>query len=223
LMWFLGGILAAVAVVFWPPGVLNSYLLYSTTGPSVGLNFGGFWVWSLAGLPGFGSAKAWLYANSSVVFLVCTALATVVALAVAARLALTKVVGLVRAEFVAACVLGFVAIYLVTPTVQPQYLIWILPFLLLAFAWDRRFLIPFLTASTLPVVFYLLGLGGPGYLFQGLALYTHTFSTGQIVASIQAFYPYGGEIALLTTVPTFLALLYGFLLSLEPRVREASS
>lgn len=210
------GVGLAGAVVFWPPGVLSDYLLYSGTGPSVGLNYAGFWVWSLGDLPRYLLIRALLYQDSIAVFWISTFVAVVISLAIGAACFRRRVATPYSPVFLAYCILAFSAVYLVTPTVQVQYLIWILPFLLLATLADSLYLWAVGAVSTLPSIFYLLGLGGPAYHFEALGLYTQTTTLSALTTSIRYFYPLQSTIAAWTEIPTFGALLFAMIISLTP-------
>ena len=100
------------------------------------------------------------------------------------------------------------AAYLPATVLQPQYLLWILPWIILLVLRFREGWGAFLVLSTVPVILYLLGVGGPAYFLASTALFWGSPSLQWI--SVQMLYWYSQLPLLLEVsfVPTFAVTLY---------------
>ncbi len=222
---FVGSAMVTGAVFFLPSGVLSDYLLYSTTGASAGEGFWGFGVWSWLSVPALNSPGRWLTLHTTEV-LVATAV-------LAALLLLSAWVWVWRSQAKLAFSppmlwAGFATIYgswLLNPAVHPQYVEWILPFLLLQVVLLREGRWLYWSASVLATVFYLFTLGNPLLFFEPLALFTSLAPMSFFLAPFPLFEPLSPWFNALTTVPVSIALfvsLYRQLGKLRAAGRVAS-
>jgi GPI transamidase subunit PIG-U len=223
--WFLVGGGVSALVVLWPPSLLSQFIVSFSAGPKVGNQFGGFWIWSLTSLPGpgFQELAQTLTANSLIVSVGGSAIAAISVVYLALVWTTTRSF---RSETLAlsyTMVASVVAIYFALPIVQPQNLIWLLPFLLLGAMAAKSLRIPFVVVSTAPVVFYFIGLGGPLNLFQGLAVFTRVVTVPAVVQSVTWFAGYQYVVFPLVLVPTFAALILTLFESLHLRRVEADA
>jgi hypothetical protein len=212
-----GGAVAAV-VVLWPPSLLHDFITSFGTGPGVGNQFGGFWIWSLVSIPWspLHRLSNLLTQNSIDVSLACAAVAVVLVLYLAARWIRARGPEPGLPAVTTTLLAAILAVYFVLPIVQPQNLIWLLPYLLLACCWANRvYRIPFAVVSVAPVVYDLVVLGGPLYYFQQLAEFTHLVSPQTVIASVTQFAGYQPTLYPLVLVPTFGVLLFVLVTSLR--------
>lgn len=214
---FLAGGAAAGLVALWPPGILSQFISSFSGGPRVGQQFGGLWLWSVVSLPfpSVGEFSRALTANSVYVSLFgATAAAALVAF-FAIRWALSRGFQSETTAMIYAMVASILSIYFVLPVVEPQNLIWVLPYLLLGCVTTRSFRVPFVAASTLPVAFSLVALGGPLYYLQGFAVFTNVLSAQTVVTSVTQFTSLYFVTFPLLMIPTFAALLLAFVHSVR--------
>ena len=118
--WLVVGCGVTLLVGLWPPGVFTQYVTDALTGTNVGLSFGGFWIWSVTSLPGFGNLGSFLTTNSKQVFYSTTAIAIVICLFFAIRLAQHAPRAISIREVSAAGFLCIIGVYFDTSIVQPQ-------------------------------------------------------------------------------------------------------
>jgi hypothetical protein len=209
-----------IALTFWPPGLLGTYLTVVTTGPSVGESFGGLWVWSLTSLPGAGGFRAFLSSHTAIVLFATTAGAVAAILYLAFRfLRPSPTEEAFPRQLVGSFILGLLAIYTTLAIVQPQYLIWILPFLVLYGAAFGRFVRSMAWISVFASLFVTVGLGGPLFLFQPLVFFAGAIPLSDDIVSLRTGILASQYVIPLTTVLTFLALLLtGYRLVRGPRL-----
>lgn len=204
---FLSGVALPIALFFAPLGGPQVYLEYLTTGPRVGESFGGFGPLAWLSLIQNSTVQSILQENTAPILLVLTIIAVVVSLLLSIvvwgvhqrSLQITKVIDIL--------VLIVTFSYLAVAYVQPQYLIWILPYLILGFVARRVKGWQLAIVSVLPALGYIFGLGGPLYFFEILGVTTHTLSLGWILSNVAYWYHLQWAILILTSVPTSLALL----------------
>lgn len=220
--WFLAGGALAGLVVLWPPSLLSQFITAFSTGPSVGQQFGGFWIWSVVTVPApeFHQLSHLLSTNSVTVELV----GAVVAVALVTYFGLTWATARrFKSEFSAlnyTMIVSIIAVYFVLPIVEPQNLIWLIPFLLLGCLSSKSLRLPLAVVSILPVFFDLIALGGPLYLFQGLGVYTNVVSPGTVVSSVTWFASFQHISFPLILIPTFGILVLAFIRGVRLRRSE---
>jgi Gpi18-like mannosyltransferase len=102
-----------------------------------------------------------------------------------------------RRHFLETFLLGHVAIilviYVTTLIVNPQYIVWILPFLILEWGLYKHNLIKLSLLSILASMF-LIGIGGLLFFFRPLAVFTSLISVNTVYSSISFFENYGWPI-----------------------------
>lgn len=224
---FLGLFIVGLAIpllgVFWTPGLLQQYYVYAFTGASVGEGYGGFWIWSFTSFSGFHPVGGWLTTHSAIVTDVSLAFGGCVAAALASvpywsrRFRDPK---LLASSALFLC--GICASYFADAVVQPQYIIWMLPFMALWAGTKRSLLALLLAISALAVAFDNLAVG-PLYYWQALTYYFGTPSQSLLVSSSNFFYHHELISYPLTFIPGFVAVVAFLILTLrETRVTERS-
>ncbi|MFY9717300.1 MAG: glycosyltransferase family 87 protein [Thermoplasmata archaeon] len=190
-LWFMIGFSAVLCLVFWPPGIISQWLSLFFTGTGRGGEpFGGFNQWSVLTIHGARGLSAFLTANADTIIIV-TALEVLLGFGyVAWRTATTLSkstedrLGYWDGTFLFAVCLT----YIVVPLVQPQYLIWVMPWLILvtlvhsarsALAWGS-----FTTVTVGVVLFYFFGLTSPLFFFQPFVLRSHWIGFGVYESSL---------------------------------------
>ncbi|HXX88540.1 MAG TPA: hypothetical protein VEH86_08860 [Candidatus Acidoferrum sp.] len=107
-----------------------------------------------------------------------------------------------RRHFLETFLLGHTAtilvVYVTTLVVNPQYIVWVLPFLILEWGLYKHNLIKLSLLSILASMF-LIGIGGFLFFFRPLALFTPLLSANSVYSSINFFENYGGWPILFTS------------------------
>jgi hypothetical protein len=220
--WFLAGGAIAGVVVLWPPSLLGQFITSFSTGPQLGQQFGGFWIWSLVSipLPVFRQLSHFLTAHSIVVEVAGALTAIFLVTYFAVRWVKAPQFRSDTTALSYTMISSILAVYFVLPIVEPQNLIWLLPFLVLGWVGTKSLRLPLVAVSVLPVLFDLVALGGPLYFFQGLAVFTNVVSPQTVVSSITQFASYQYISFPLTLVPTFSFLVLAFIHSVRLRRAE---
>lgn len=162
------GTLTPVAV-FLAPGLLSQFLSSSTLGVQTGQQgYAGFGFWGFFSLPGLAQAGMVLGA-SLYSFVAVLSSAVLISVLVALRHVSNQHLNSIRdTAWVQAAFLIVVSAYLIPVVNQPQYTVWVLPFVLLLGLRDRLFKGAYVAFSLLPTAFYLILLGGPLLYFLPL-------------------------------------------------------
>ncbi len=179
---FGAGVLISVGVFLAP--LVNSNIIHDIFSRTVATTLGGLSLFNVAYCPGF----EWLLpfiANH--IRLVSTSLTALL-------LAMTMLISLIalfsRRDFLEGFILGHIAILLVTYltslTVNPQYILWILPFLTLSYGLFKRNLRKLILLSASALIFSI-GLTGPLYYFYPLAIFTPVLSVRTVYANVYLF------------------------------------
>jgi hypothetical protein len=183
---FLGGLAFTAAVLFvLLPSFTGTNILsssfYSISSTVVGYvsPVGGLNVWSLKWLPGLGYFDSWVISHSYVLtvprFVGIPLLAVLLGVLLRKRLAQGDIVRPVLIGSTAV----MIATYFTIPVVQPQYIIWLLPYLVLGsllYGWYKiRFHLVWFFAVALE-----LAIQGPFTFLYPLALYT-PFLSSQVI------------------------------------------
>lgn len=200
------GVGVALVATLWPPGVLTSFITDLTTGPNVGLNLAGFWVWSVLALPGFSLFRPELAYYSLLIVITCAIVTAASLLAIAASFLMGQSepnVKLLMPYVGFSIIMG----YTILPITQPQNILWILPFALFL-AIEQRTATPIAVGlSILPSIFLWVGLGGALYLAQGFAVYTSILSPSVVSRSVTSAVSLQFIWFPLTEVLTFVVLI----------------
>lgn len=183
---FVAGLAVPVAAVLAVPGLLSTYISSATVGPSRGALYQGFGFWGVFSIPGLRTADRWLSnAPGTLVVAGFAIVAGVIALAVAFRVLRVEHAEQITSRFWAlaasACCLGA---FLVPQVFQPQYVVWVLPFVALLSLGNRSYRILYVVLSAIPAAFYFI-LAGPYLNFLPLWYNYHLVSYPVIYSSIK--------------------------------------
>jgi len=168
------------------PGLLSTYFASGLVGPTRGTGlYQGFAFWSVFAIPGLKGADHWLSGlpgTWTVLGFLALAVAVGVMLAVLLfRRPAPETLGS-RLWIVTAAATTMFA-YPIAETVQPQYLVWVLPFLALLAVRSRRHRLLYVLFSVIPAAFYFL-LDGPLLNFLPLWYNYHVISYAQMQSSV---------------------------------------
>ncbi len=194
------GVVGMAALVFWPSGLLQGYSGLITVGPTLGENHGGFGIWSWVQIPTFGAVQWELYWNTGLVMVLTTISAVLLAIVVALAYLRRSRTGKTDREWLLAFVATSFVSLIAFAAVQPQYLLWVLPGMIIVAAVERRFRSSIVIVTAAGVIFYLFGLSSPLLFLQPLATYTTLLSWSTITNSILASLDRVGWIALVSSI-----------------------
>lgn len=192
---FVAGTAMTLVIFIFP--VLNSNLwhdVFSRT--EIIPTLGGLTLFNIAYAPGFEWLLPFISSNATLVSLGLIALCFVMTM-------LISVVSFLRRQnFLRNMVLGHVSIllttYLTSLTVNPQYILWVLPFLVLGYGLYQHNLNKLNVLSISSLVF-LMSLSGPLFFIYPSAIYAHLISVDAIYANVYFFEHIGGWILLLVS------------------------
>lgn len=206
--WFFLGVGILPAVVFAAPGLLEQFLVLSTVGPRGAQQlYGGWGYWGFFSIPQLGPERAALHASSLLDVLVLGTIAVVLVCAVAFLYWRRTSIGTSRNDlWIPAAAVSVMAAFLIPTVVQPQYSLWILPFLVLFVLRDRWGGPFYLILSVLPALFYFTLLGGPYLMFLPLSFTYHAVPFGAYSAS-SLYWIHQGPNYYWTMLPLFSATL----------------
>lgn len=223
---FLGGTVAALALVFWPAGVLSEWVSLFFTGTSRGgERFGGFNEWAVTGLPNWRAGSAEITAHAEIAILASVAVVAAGLLFGVWRVLRTRksLESLRQAFWDGTFLFGVCLTYVLVPLVQPQYLVWVLPWLIVSgmahrirsvYVWGA-----FAVITGGAVSFYLFGLTSPLFFFQPMAFYTHLLSLSSLRASLAYWSAVSPVIAPYFQIVVALAILVAGALGVEISAR----
>jgi hypothetical protein len=203
-----------LVLVFWPPGVFQQWFTLFFTGTSRGGEpFGGFNEWAFLSLPGASPTSALLTANATKVLA-----AAIIELLIAFVYILWQTVSSAPRHGAAldrywdgVFVLALCLTYLIVPLAQPQYMLWVLPWLVLVvllysftqwFAW-----VPYAVISGGVTLFYFFGLTSPLFFFQPLVFNTRLLGLQALQASLTYWSGISLSLDPLFEIPVALMLL----------------
>ncbi|MGA8303733.1 MAG: glycosyltransferase family 87 protein [Thermoplasmata archaeon] len=192
-LWAAGGVIGGVAVpvvaVVAVPGLLSEFVQSALVGPSrAGGVYQGFGFWGFFSVPGIHSADQWISAFGGTTTVIVGAGLAVAIAVIAAAVLLRAPRGEVTqpARWLPWATLVSVGAFLIPQVVQPQYMIWCLPFLILLVPEGRRYLAIFLVVSVGPALYYFT-LGGPLLNFLPLWYDFHVVPYQLYLSSINAW------------------------------------
>jgi len=186
LLRFVAGMAVPVLALLAAPGLLSTYIWSAIVGPSRGqASYRGFGFWGFFSIPGLQGADHWLSnlpgTCSTVAFVVA---AFAIALVVAARFLRTDgSESLGSRPWVLAAAATTMGAFLIPQVFQPQYVVWVLPFVALLTLGKRSFKVVYVLLSAVPVIFYFV-LGGPLLNFLPLWYEYHLVSLAAVQSSI---------------------------------------
>lgn len=218
---FVAGMMVTFLIFLLP--LVNSNLVHDVfSRTSIIPTIGGLTLFNVAYCPGFEWLLPFISANATLVSM------SLVILSFFMTIFISVVSFFRRSDFLRTMVLGHIAIllttYLTSTTVNPQYMLWILPFLVLSYGLYRYNLIKLNVLSVSSLVF-LMGLSGPLFFIYPLATHVRLVNVDTINTNVYFFEHIGGWALLL--VPgilgaiTLLICLMTTLRSLLKRERES--
>jgi Gpi18-like mannosyltransferase len=186
------GILASF-VMFLPP-LINTNVLHDVSSKATVATLGGLSPFDIAYYPRFDWLLPFIFAHASLVTDSLLILLSIIIVLV------SVVVFLRKGDLVETFVLGHIAIllaiYLTSLTVNPQYILWILPFLILSYGLFHYNLKNMILISISALAFWI-GLTGPLFYLYPLAVFARIFSVKTIYANVFFFQHVQGWIILL--------------------------
>ncbi len=203
------GTSAVLAGLFLPLSTAQSYLASFATGPTVGQNHGGFGLWSWVQLPHLTPIHWWLFWTTAPI----TAGMEAVAVGLAVAVALVYLRRRPRAGWdplrtFGAATLTALAPLLTRNVVEPQYLLWVLPWIAITAAVTVHYRWPLVTVTLAGLGFLLFGLGGPLYWLEPMAVFTPYLSWGAFTQNLAAWAPIAALVAPICSVVGAGALAY---------------
>ncbi|MHB1435321.1 MAG: glycosyltransferase 87 family protein [Thermoplasmata archaeon] len=203
------GAAAVLTWVFLPLSTARAYLGSLFTGPTVGQSHGGFGLWSWVQLPHLTPVNWWFFWNTAPITTAMEVVAVGLALAVALLyLARRPKEGIDPVRTFGAATLTGLATLLTMNVVEPQYLIWILPWLVITAAVTEHFRWSLVAVTAAGLGFLLFGLGGPLYWLEPVAVFTPYLSWGAFTQNLAAWAPTAALVAPICFVVGALALAY---------------
>jgi hypothetical protein len=203
------GASAVLAWVFLPLSTAQTYLASFTTGPTVGQNHGGFGIWSWVQLPHLTPIHWWLFWNTAPITAGMDAVAVALALAVAVvYLSRRPREGVDPLRTFGAATLTALAPLLTQNVVEPQYLLWVLPWIAITAAVTVHYRWALLTVTAAGLGFLLFGLGGPLYWLEPVVVFTPYLSWAAFTQNLAAWAPIAALVAPICSVVGAAALAY---------------
>jgi len=206
LLRFLGGAAVPAAAILAVPGLLSSYYASVVVGPSRGGGvYQGFGFWGVFWVPGLNAADGWLSNLPGTLTVVAFAtVAVVVGVILAVHFLRRESTESAEGRFwVLAAAATTMGAFLIPETVQPQYMVWVLPFLALLALSARRYLVIYFVFSTIPAVFYFV-LAGPLLNFLPLWYQYHMLTYTQVHSSVTYWVSVQKTTLPLIFIPAFL-------------------
>jgi Gpi18-like mannosyltransferase len=190
----IGGILFSFTMFLVP--LINSNIIHDVFSRAILTSLGGLSLFNIAYAPGLQWLLPYIAGRAG---LVSTSLEIIL---VTVILVVCLVSFLGKGNLLETFVLGHVAIllatYLTSFTVNPQYILWILPFLILSYGLYHRNLKNLVLISASALVF-LIGKTGPLFYFYPVAMYTRLIGVGSVYSSANFFKNGGGLIIVLVS------------------------
>jgi Gpi18-like mannosyltransferase len=198
-----GGILLPFFMFLIP--LINSNIIHDVFSRTILTSLGGLSLFNIAYAPGLQWLLPYIAGRAGLVS------AGLEIILVAVILAVCLVSFLSQKDLLETFILGHIAIllatYLTSFTVNPQYMLWILPFLILSYGLYHRNLKNLILISVSASAF-LIGLTGPLFYFYPTAVYMRLIDVGSIYASASFFKNGGGLIVVLVSgIAGVIALL----------------
>ena len=217
---FFVGILAPAAIFSLP--LINSNMIHDVFARTESItSVGGLTIFSIVQIPGMEWLLQLISSNSGLVFISLTLVSLILIMFISFA-CFSKQKDFLRA-FLSGHIAILLAIYVTSLLVNPQHILWILPFLILSWGLYRQNLnkikVLSVSAST-----FLIGFGGPLFFFYPLAAFTPLLSVGTVYSTVSFFEQYAGWIILLISgvlgVSAIILCLWetmGFILEKEKR------
>jgi hypothetical protein len=200
------GTSGVVAWIFLPWSTARVYLGILFTGPTVGESHGGFGLWSWVQLPYLTPVNWWLFWHTAPISVVTDVVSIALALVVALFYFRSSREGIEMLRTFGAGVLTAVAALVSMNVVEPQYLLWVLPFLILGSVGSEEYRIPLVTVTLAGLAFLLFGLGGPLYWLEPVVVFTPYLSWATFTQNLAAWAPEAAYVAPICFVVGALAI-----------------
>jgi hypothetical protein len=181
--------------------VINSSYIGDTS-------FGGFGIWGALYFPYMGPVQTWVFDHTQMMITILTISAIALSLFVTVLYYRARSPDLTERQTLWTIILLISAAYLPASVLQPQYLLWMLPWIILLLLRYREGWVAFLVLSSVPVVLYLLGVGGPTYFLASTALFWGAPSLSWISVQMQYWYQQLPLLLEVAFLPTFVTTLY---------------
>lgn len=185
------GILAPFGLFLTP--LVNSNIIHDVFSKTTVATLGGLSLFNIIYFPGFNWLLPLIIAHASLVTVSLLILLSTMIMLISAMAFLRK--GNLLETFVLGHIAILLAIYLTSLTVNPQYILWILPFLILSYGLFHYNLKNLIVISISALAFWI-GLTGPLYYLYPLAAFTRVLSVGTIYANVFFFQHVQGWIIL---------------------------
>lgn len=186
LLRFIGGAASLSVPILVVPGLLSTYLSYAEVGPSRGAGlYQGFGFWGFLSIPDLKTVDVWLSNLPGIWTVTAFAfVAVLIAVMVATHFVRTRnVTGLDTRLWVLSAVATILGSFLIPEVFQPQYVVWILPFVALLTVGNRSFATLYALLSAIPAIFYFV-LAGPFLNFLPLWYNYHLVNFETVKASL---------------------------------------
>lgn len=192
---FAAGMLISFSIFLLP--LVNSNIFHNVfTRTKVITSLGGLSIFNIIYCPGFQWLLPIISRNSVMVSISLTILCIMMTMFVC----VVSFFG--RKNFLETFLFGHITIlltiYATSPTVNPQYILWILPFLILSYGLYHHNLIK-LNVLSISALAFLIGLSGPLFFLYSLAVFTPTLNVETIYANVYYFEHVGGWVVLLVS------------------------
>ncbi|MCI4351270.1 MAG: hypothetical protein L3K15_07145 [Thermoplasmata archaeon] len=199
------GVASTILATIWPPSLLEGFaerVVLPQGGPISALPtfYGGFGPWAFASYPGFSGVEVALGARTAIVVPLLIATAIAVVAFIAYRVA-RSAAALDEDRIWRAAALSTTAILLAVPYVQPQYLLWILPFYLVVVVLNRRDVALVWGITVLASLYALLAFAGPYSTILPLYFPPPHTPPPYVVQSLQSWPPFSSWVGFATTLP----------------------
>ncbi|MCI4319970.1 MAG: glycosyltransferase 87 family protein [Thermoplasmata archaeon] len=221
---FAVGVVGVLGLTSWPPVLAAGFadrVILESGGPFTTLStyYGGFGPWGVLTYPGLAGIESVVQAQSVWLLPALAVLAVAVLLLLAYRFG--RLPGqLTEEQLWRSAALSSAAILLAVPYVQPQYLLWVLPFLVLLTVLDRRDALVLAAMTIIASAYVLLWIAGPYYSFLPWFYLPPHVPPAAVTASLLAGFKLGSLVGSLTTVPA--AFLLGYLLARHASARPTA-
>jgi len=194
LAFILGATLSLLLVMLplFLSGTFDEFLRFVFAGRTIGLIVGGFSVWFIKNIPSFRWVAIWAYNNSAIVIkysiMISLLLLCILGLYMLFHLLKVRTKDEQALYLIYGMILTLVIIYLTSPITQPQYLTWIIPFLVLyTILYNPKFKYIIYTISISGIMFYF-SLESPLAFFLPLAVYTNVIHVQTVCSIIKSYW-----------------------------------
>ena len=219
---FIAGGITSVGIILVPlifTSDLSTYVSLLLTGPSLGVNFTGFNMWSIVNLSQLSAVKAYLETQFTLVERVTTIIVGVLILLICYVIFRANEDSVFSRRTLSAVMVSGILITYLSAQTQPQYLLWFLPFLALFALLYKQYRYVYLLISVAATVVYLFAIAGPFFFFEILYVAGGPPSLkaleGNILYWIRISPYFGVPLSIMIFVLEFYVVLSFFLLNVQ--------